>query len=106
MDVAQPGRFINRDLASSLVPGESAEKQIDAFISHRHAKRVAAEECERDEEAAWRESERRHIAQRRARNRLEWIEHFESQADRLETTLGALVAECRQKADKLREGAA
>ena len=63
------GRSLNRDLA----PGESAEKQIDAFISHRHAKRVAAEERERDEEAAWRESERRHIAQRRARNRLAWI---------------------------------
>jgi hypothetical protein len=61
-----------------------------------------ATEGERPSEEAWAESERRHIAQRRAANRLEWISYYESQADRLEVVLGSLVDTYREKAARLR----
>jgi hypothetical protein len=63
------GRGIGRDIASAA--GEKAERQIDAFILHRHDKRVAPE-GDREEEEAWKDTERRHIAARRERNRLRW----------------------------------
>jgi len=89
VDSAQPiGRSLNRDIGR----GESAEKQIDAFISHRHEKRVASHEGERAEEAAWRETEKRHAAQRRARNRLAWHEYHLAAAERHKAVLASLVA--------------
>jgi hypothetical protein len=96
------GRGIGRDIASAA--GEKAERQIDAFILHRLDKRVAAE-GDREEEEAWKDTERRHIAARRERNRLRWIgEHYEGQAERLEATLGSLGDGYRQNAERLRGG--
>jgi hypothetical protein len=39
MDIARPGRFVGRNIAA----GESAERELDRFISHRHEQRVASE---------------------------------------------------------------
>ena len=65
-------KLIGAALDRSLADGyERAEQQLDQFIAHRHKERVKAE-GERDEEAAWRESERRHAAARRAANRSAW----------------------------------
>ena len=59
MELAEPGRFISRDIAR----GEAVEHEIDAFISKRHNKRVKTE-GERAIEDAWREAERREEARR------------------------------------------
>jgi hypothetical protein len=63
-------------------------------------------EDERAEEEMWKESEWRHIAARHARNREACIAHYEDQAKRLEATLGALVDDYRERADRLRGGVA
>jgi hypothetical protein len=55
-----PGRFINRYIAA----GESAERELDQFIAHRHDKR-ALSEGERLEEALFRANERRAQEKRR-----------------------------------------
>lgn len=61
MDItAQPGQTIGRDISRGAI----VEAKIDAFISKRHGQHVKAK-GERAEEAAWRESERRHEAARR-----------------------------------------
>jgi hypothetical protein len=56
----KPERFINRNIAA----GESAERELDRFIAHRHDKR-AISEGERLEEALWRANERRAQEKRR-----------------------------------------
>jgi hypothetical protein len=61
------GAALSRDIGA----GEKVEAELDAFISRAHDQRVKAE-GERDEEAAWRESERRHNARRREANRQAW----------------------------------
>jgi hypothetical protein len=75
MSVAQkPGRFIGRNLPT----GESAERELDRFISSRHEKRVATE-GERTVEEAWKASEGREEGRRRAEEghaRLVWAKHL------------------------------
>jgi len=56
------GAALDRILAPAT---EKAEREIDAFIERRHAKRVLLE-GERDEEEAWKASERRRDAAREA----------------------------------------
>jgi hypothetical protein len=98
-DAENPGRFVSRDLA----PGEEVEIQLDTLISQRHEKRVASE-GERDEEAAWKESERRVAEERRARNRREWLEFHSSLAASHRETLAKLVAHHEAEAERLLGG--
>jgi hypothetical protein len=84
-----PGATLSRDIAA----GEHVEKEIDQFISRRHAQRVSAEGA-RDEEAAWRESVRRYNARRREENRRAWCDYF----SRLAGSLRARAAECDRRA--------
>jgi hypothetical protein len=81
---------------------EAVEGGLDLLIEKRHARRVKETGRERDEEAAWRESERRYQAARRNRNRWEWVRHFDRMAD----SHAALAEEYRRQADELTEGAA
>ena len=77
MDVAQPGRAISRDISR----GEAVEAEINTFITKRHNDRVARGEGERLAEEAWKASERREEARRRAeveQGRLAWAIHLES----------------------------
>ncbi|MBA2712516.1 MAG: hypothetical protein H0U55_03050 [Rubrobacteraceae bacterium] len=93
--VEQPGRAIGRDIAR----GESVEHEIDQFIQKRHADRVR-DEGGRAEEEAWAANCRRHTEARRAENQSEWHLYHLDAADRLRTTLGALVSYHEQEAEK------
>jgi hypothetical protein len=75
VDVAQPGRAISRDISR----GEAVEAEINCFITKRHNDRVARGEGERLAEEAWKASERREEARRRAeveQSRLAWAIHL------------------------------
>jgi hypothetical protein len=87
-----PGAALPRDIAA----GEHVEKEIDQFISRRHEHRVASE-CERNEEVAWKASERRAEARRREENRLAWYAYF----CRLAESLRSRAEEYDQRADVL-----
>ena len=74
MDTKPIGAALNRDVST----GEKVEKDLDAFISKRDKERRLSE-GERAEEAAWRESARRHNAKLEAeagRSRLAWEKHL------------------------------
>jgi hypothetical protein len=76
VDVAQPGRAISRDISR----GEAVEAEINCFITKRHNERVARGEGERLAEEAWKASERRQVARRRAEvkhARLAWHRRLE-----------------------------
>jgi hypothetical protein len=60
-EIREPGKNIGRDLRTA----EKLEADLDALIERRHNQRVATE-GERPAEEAWLESERLHIAARRA----------------------------------------
>jgi hypothetical protein len=64
----RPAAPLSRELYER---GERTEREVDAFISRCHTERVRTG-GERAEEAAWRESERRHAAVRRGANRSSW----------------------------------
>ncbi len=98
MDVAklEPGRCIGRDIAK----GEAVEHELDAFISKRHDARVAAE-GEREAEAVWVESERRHNARRREEHRAAWCEYHRDQAQRHRAVLEGLIAHHTEQAARL-----
>ena len=94
------GEALDRSLGSASAPGESVEADLDAFISRRHEQRVKVE-GERDIEAAWRESERRHEAARRAANRSEWhVMYHLAAAERLRAILGSLIAHHEEQAQR------
>ncbi len=94
MDTKPIGAALNRDVST----GEKVEKDLDAFISKRDKERRLSE-GERAEEAAWRESVRRHNAKLEAeagRSRLAWEKHLRTvyatrmdEKDRLIETLEA-----------------
>jgi hypothetical protein len=93
---AGPERLPGASLPRAIAAGEKVEAELDVFISRRHDRRVKAE-GERDEEAAWRESERRHTARRREANRLLWCDYFE----RLAASLRSRAKEYDQRAEML-----
>jgi len=77
--MTEPGVALSHDLIEGYV-GEKVDAQLDHFIEQRHEKRVKAE-GERRQEAAWKESERRAEAKRRAQNKADWLTfHLESAA--------------------------
>jgi hypothetical protein len=81
-----------------IAKSEATEKDLDLFITRRHDQRVK-DEGERRAEEAWAESERRHFAKRRERNRIAWIGYFECIA----TALRVRAAEYDARAEKLME---
>jgi hypothetical protein len=95
----RPGAALDRNLGSPTAPGETADKELDQFISRRHERRVL-EEGERAEEEAWRESARRAEAARREENRAAWCAHHADQAERLRASLAELVAYHEREAEK------
>jgi hypothetical protein len=100
------GAGLSRNLGSPTAPGEDVEHEIDGFISRRHEQRVASE-GERDEEAVWRESERRHNAARRARNAAAWADYHLCMAAAARANLEALASHHEQQAERyLPKGAA
>jgi len=69
---------LDRDIASSVEPGEQVEAEWDRFIEKQEKKR-RQEEGERDEEMAWKESVRRYNARLEAEagvSRLAWAKHL------------------------------
>ncbi len=76
---------------------EAAEASIDVFIE----KRAREAKDEKEIEAAWAESVRRHHARRREQNRELWRSYYLDQADRLERTAAELAASHRGKAEAL-----
>ncbi len=95
MDDKPIGSGLNRDITSS----ERAETELDSFISRRHNQRVKSE-GERDEEAAWRESERRAQIVMGAHLRQKWADYHREMADRHTRTLGALIAHHERRAER------
>jgi hypothetical protein len=81
-----------------IAKGEATEKDLDLFITRRHDQRVK-DEGERQAEEAWAESERRHFAKRRERNRIAWIGYFGCIA----TALRVRAEEYDARAEKLME---
>jgi hypothetical protein len=77
---------------------ERVEADLDRLITRRHDQRVK-DEGERQAEEAWAESERRHFAKRRERNRIAWIGYFECIA----TALRVRAEEYDARAEKLME---
>lgn len=82
--------------------GEMVEKENDAAIRRRHAKRVKEEGRERPEEVAWAESVRRHNAAARDRHLWEWLRFYEEQERRHTANYEALVARYRAEAERCR----
>lgn len=97
MDVMEPGAAIGREIAA----GEAVEHELDAFISRRHEQRRKSEP-EREAEAAWRESERREVARRRAENRVGWYGWHMHRAE----LYGRLSREHRDTAEGMLSGGA
>jgi hypothetical protein len=93
----EPGRFLNRDIAA----GESAERELDRFVSSRYEKR-ARSEGHRPSEELWAASERAYFARRESQSCLELLTFHEGQAARLSGALGALVAHHQAEAEKYR----
>jgi hypothetical protein len=97
VDVEQPiGKALSRDIRRS----EIVEADLDNLIDRRDKMR-RLEEGERAEEAAWVESTRVYNEKRRQQARLEWHAHHTSQAERLRSTLEALVAHHEERAEEL-----
>jgi len=94
------GAALDRDITSSVAPGENVEAELDAFISRRDRQRLK-EEGERQEEELWRETVRRHKAQRDAQLREEWANYHQGQAERLRANLEALIAHHEAKARQI-----
>lgn len=76
MEVAEPARFISRDISV----GERAEAELDVFIGCRHDRRVA-EEGERPAEQAWVESVRRFHAEQQKALALEWLSYYQQRRE-------------------------
>ena len=95
MDTPPIGAGLSRDIAT----GEKVEAELDAFIARRHATRVKSE-GERDEEAAFRESERRARVVMDAHLRQKWARYHTEQAARHTRTLGALIAHHERRAER------
>lgn len=91
----EPGRFINRDITA----GEITEAGVDALIEKRHKQRVA-EEGERPAEQMWAESVRRHSAARDERKRVALGEYHREHAERLRSSLSALIEHHEEQAEK------
>ncbi len=83
-----------------IARGEAVEKELDAFISKRHDRRLT-DEGERPTEEAWMESGRRHDASRREALRSAWCAFHRDQAERLRRNLAALVAHHEREAERL-----
>lgn len=94
-----PGAALDRNLGQAFAPGEQVEHELDVFISRRHEQRVRSE-GERAVEAAWRESERKHEAARRAANQSAWHAYHLSAAERLRATLGSLIRKHEAEAER------
>jgi hypothetical protein len=92
------GAALNRDISSV----EKIEADLDNLIDRRDRER-RRREGERDEEAAWKESERRVAKARDTRLRIEWSEYHLNQAKRHRALLGALVAHHEEQARKYAE---
>ncbi len=95
MDTPPIGAGLSRDIST----GERAEAELDSFIARRHATRVKSE-GERDEEAAFRESERRARGVMDAHLRQKWARYHTEQAARHRHTLGALVDYHERRAER------
>jgi 2-succinyl-5-enolpyruvyl-6-hydroxy-3-cyclohexene-1-carboxylate synthase len=98
VDVEQPGRGLNRDLATRS--DEAAEAEIDRFIQRR-AKVLERENKERAEEAAFLEQTRKSNEEYRQQVRREWHAHHTTQAARLRNTLEQLIEHHEQRAEEL-----
>jgi hypothetical protein len=92
----EPGKALKRDISAA----ETAETSITNLIERRHDRRVA-EEGERAEEEAWKESVRKHNAAREAELRSAWCEYHQDQGRRHRATLEALAAHHEQRAEEL-----
>jgi hypothetical protein len=102
VDVEKPlGRALSRTIsAEEMMAINQTETGIDSLIGRR-SKMFEVEHQEYREEAAWKESTRRHDEQRRQQARLEWHLHHTSQAARLRNTLEDLIAHHEQRAEQL-----
>jgi len=96
-DLESPG-----NLAGNLAPGELVERQIDAFVAERHAKRVEAE-GERQGEAAWKESVKAYN-RRRSEAAAEMCQYHLAQASRLRSALVSLIEHHELEASKCAKG--
>lgn len=86
-------RPIGAALSRDITKGEVVDADLERFIAKRHDARIA-EEGEYDVEQAWRESERRAEAARRAeeeRDRLAWARHLQLVYARRTVEYGRLV---------------
>ena len=103
------GVGVNRNLGSPTSPGEAVERELDAFISKRHERRVQSE-GERQALEMWQESERKYAERRREANRQAWTSFHEEQAERHRAVFESLIAFHEEQAAKLlntqQEGAA
>ncbi len=95
MDTKPIGAALSRDIST----GEKVEAELDAFISKRDKERRLSE-GERAEEAAWRESVRRHDAARDAELREQWREYHQGQEERHRANLEALATYHEEQAQK------
>jgi hypothetical protein len=68
----RPVAALDRNLTADFELGQRVEAELDRFISQQHTGRVREEGDGRPKEAAWKESERRAEAARRAENARAW----------------------------------
>jgi hypothetical protein len=94
------GKALSRDIASEARSDEAAEAEIDRFIEKR-SKALKAENRERREEEAWKESSEKANAAREAELREQWSSYHLDQAERHKAVLEDLVAHHKQQAQKL-----
>jgi hypothetical protein len=94
------GAVLSRNLGSPTAPGEAVERELDAFISKRHKRRVQ-DEGERLALEMWQESERRYAERRREEMRAAWCEYHRDRAASIRRNLEALAEGHEAAAAKL-----